>query len=729
MRIFNPGRNNSSSITYNDTAANIVDGTTAANLQSAIVALDARVDAVEASVKTVLNTPTNFYIDAVNGADGSNNGQTVITAFKSLLYALVYIRDHYIIDSSITVNLLTDLPNAQGLPIGELSLVGFDFGVSTVYPTLTFKGGDNSVANKKIFSSFSTIYFQKSPIYFTFENIDFVSINAVTQTINFINSDLIYFNKCNFTRVSLYFTDCKEPYIQGISSSINSVFEDCNLIFDRCHSPYFSDIELKNNSSISLNTCSSMIFNQLRSIRVSGVKTSDTSYVSLVNCQNIGWLNSYRIVSSAIRGKLLEIRDCLSIDIRFTFVNNSGGTVTFTPDANDTDGYPVAVYRSEEVVLRQGSNTKFITSPSNKGLLVDNQSEVDIGTGTTAATNLPITGVINSIGSEAFINGANFRSTTGLVATAQGVAIDTLSTEVTNIKARYTQRLTGLLPSFTAGQNTWSLAAGTGRIVDNYTNPDVPVIRAFTRTTVTGIARPALLNGTTVTSVYVYLFWTGTIVDIGYQQAAPVSDDLVDKLFICAILATSPTVLLEVRPISLPDEPSTKSLLDHGAVNVDNVYPLPIANTMRLSFPGGRFKFAGRNAYTNPKLPHTLTFASVAQLTYTFCDPNGNILSTGQTDFNFNRVWNGTAVVALTSTANFVAQFIYLYPNGAFTVVVGTNEYTSQNLIISQWQTRERLRQPASFKNNARYLGALLGIGSANNINDTTQVIIHNANN
>lgn len=78
MRIFNPGRNNSSSITYNDTTANIVDGTTAASLQSAITTLDSRLDTVESErfSRQKLTNDTTYYVDALNGDDANTGEQT-----------------------------------------------------------------------------------------------------------------------------------------------------------------------------------------------------------------------------------------------------------------------------------------------------------------------------------------------------------------------------------------------------------------------------------------------------------------------------------------------------------------------------------------------------------------------------------------------------------------------------------------------------------------------------
>ena len=289
----------------------------------------------------------------------------------------------------------------------------------------------------------------------------------------------------------------------------------------------------------------------------------------------------------------------------------------------------------------------------------------------------------------------------------------------------YTQKLSGLKASLetSLGNQQWFLSGGIGKIVNAYTDPNNPEVHLFKKIDRVW-NKPVKLNGTTVTSVYAYFYWNGADVVMGYQEAAPIADDLADKLFLCAIISANGTTIDEVHSLSLADEPYTKYLLDYGAVNVDNVYPEAIANTMRLSFPGGRFKFAGRNANNNiPGFPHTLTYTAIAEITYSLCDPDGNVLST-ETDFNFNRYWNGSQVALLSNPSYASTQFLYLFPSGTIAVVLGTNEYTSLDLAASQWMTWESQRMPAKFRNNTYFLGAIAGVGNATNIADTTNALI-----
>ncbi len=283
----------------------------------------------------------------------------------------------------------------------------------------------------------------------------------------------------------------------------------------------------------------------------------------------------------------------------------------------------------------------------------------------------------------------------------------------------YTCRLSGLLPSVATNTTQWQIGIGEGQIVDGLSDISNPTVRKVSRTTVLTANKPTQLNGT-VTSVYAYYFWNGTAIALGYQTTAPVADDLIDKLFLCSIISLNGTNIAEVRPINLPDEPLTKSLLNKGlGINIDNVFPTPLANTARLSIAAQKVMFAGRWHHVTPKTPHTTTLAAVNPIQYYLVNPTtGEPFAplTLQTDFNFNRVWNGTALVNLSNANNFSVQFIYRYPNGVFLVVPGINEYTSLQFAATLWHGVETLRFPSSLKSNCLYIGAIAGRGNLTNI-------------
>ena len=289
----------------------------------------------------------------------------------------------------------------------------------------------------------------------------------------------------------------------------------------------------------------------------------------------------------------------------------------------------------------------------------------------------------------------------------------------TVIKPQHTTRIFGLVPALNTDTTKWEIGIGEGQIVDAATNPATPVVRKVERTSVLVVNKPTQLNGV-VTSVYAYYYWTGTAIALNYQTTAPVADDLIDKLFLCSIISLNGINISEVRPINLPDEPLTKSLLNRGlGINLDNVFPTPIASTARLAIAAQKVIFAGRWHHLTPKTPHTATLAAVSPIQYYLVNPTtGEPFAplTLQTDFNFNRVWNGTALVALSNPSNFSVQFIYRYPNGAFLVVPGINEYTSLQFASTLWHGVETLRFPSSLKSNCIYIGAIAGRGNLTNI-------------
>lgn len=281
---------------------------------------------------------------------------------------------------------------------------------------------------------------------------------------------------------------------------------------------------------------------------------------------------------------------------------------------------------------------------------------------------------------------------------------------------RYTQKITGLLATKTT-DTTWSVSLGTGQIVDARTNPLIPVIRKINYLSNQSYPIPTQLNGTTVTSVYAYYFWNGTAIAIGYQTTAPIADELIDKLFLCAIISANGTIIDSVRPLHLPDEPATKALLNFGAVNVNNIFPQPIANTMRLSIAEQKLKFAGRWHHETPKTPNSKVFPAVTEISYLLCRPNGTIISnTPETNFNFNRYWSNNQLTTPSNSAYYTVQFLFRYPNGVFLSVLGVNEYVNLELAANYWRNIEPGRNPLILKNNAIFLCAIVGKASATNI-------------
>lgn len=283
----------------------------------------------------------------------------------------------------------------------------------------------------------------------------------------------------------------------------------------------------------------------------------------------------------------------------------------------------------------------------------------------------------------------------------------------------FTQVLDRLSPSIVLGDTTkWQISPGSGQIADSYTNPLNPVVFKIQLGGTEIYDIPPELNGT-VTNVFAYLFNDNGSYAIAYQLTYPLVDELVDKLFLCEIVSGDGVNIDEVRSLFLPDEPYTKQKIENGVVNLDNVYLQPIAGAMQLSFASGRFKYAGRNAVNNPKLPHTLNLSAIAQITYSLADPDGNILLIGETDFDLGRVWDGTVIVTTSADQRATVQMIYQLFNGEYVVTIGAIEYNDINLALREWRN-DRLPTPIALRDS--YLcGILIARRDASDLTNLNQ--------
>ncbi len=376
-------KRNSDRITYDDSSSNTAGGSSTAILQSAISQIDSRLDAVETTTaKTLLNTPTTFYIDGVNGVDGTNTGLTIGTAFRNLIYALISIRDRYIIDTQVTIELLTDITVE-----GYYSLRGFELGLTELYPFISITSNNSdrvNLANNKTIkigeNGFGLSSFSQE-LYFDLGLVNFAPLNpALSSVINLTDSQKLTFYANIFTKTQLRISSCKDVQILGITSSAYTKFIDSSLDFNNCNTCGFDTIDLVNSSSISFSACYSVISNQSRRLRISGVSSSNSPYLSYRDCINFGYLNGISrdcinfgylngisINTSTLTNALLIIDSCSNFEFNITLGNTVGGTVTYQRSSTSTNNnsYIVQVYRSDDIVLTGGSNTKFINPGSN----------------------------------------------------------------------------------------------------------------------------------------------------------------------------------------------------------------------------------------------------------------------------------------------------------------------------------------------------------------------------
>lgn len=154
----------------------------------------------------------------------------------------------------------------------------------------------------------------------------------------------------------------------------------------------------------------------------------------------------------------------------------------------------------------------------------------------------------------------------------------------------------------------------------------------------------------------------------------------------------------------------SQRLIENGAINLQSIYPSPIANTLRLSWAGGQFKFANRGTQ------NLVILTAIATLSYSLYNPDGGLISTANQDFNFNRYWSNNAI-ATTGNPNFATiQFLYLKYDGTFHLVLGQYEYSSLTWAIAAGEKAEIKKLP-SILNNSDYLYLCAIAGKANSSN------------
>lgn len=164
-------------------------------------------------------------------------------------------------------------------------------------------------------------------------------------------------------------------------------------------------------------------------------------------------------------------------------------------------------------------------------------------------------------------------------------------------------------------------------------------------------------------------------------------------------------------------------LIESGAINLQSVFPAPIPASMTLSWAGGQFKFANRG------VQNLVILSAIATISYSLYNPDGGSISSGNTSFNFNRYWSGSAI-ATPSNANFATiQFLYLKYDGTFHLVLGQYDYSALSWAVSAGENAESKRLPNVLNNSDYlYLCAIAGKANATDISqgnpETGQVVL-----
>ena len=223
------------------------------------------------------------------------------------------------------------------------------------------------------------------------------------------------------------------------------------------------------------------------------------------------------------------------------------------------------------------------------------------------------------------------------------------------------------------GDNTlFDISAGSGIIVDNYTDPNAPTIQNIVWDSITG---NSVTNLTGDSASYIFLDSNTNTVQFGISNP-PTEADYRDNIFLGIVGHANFTNLINVfnTPIQIVSPINQHQDLTSaiGPFSINGNRVSNITGTLELQKSVGKSYFYGGNFHTDTKVPSSITTAQLSGSTLIYA--------------------KGTAVLGPTSTD--------IDPNnydpdglGVITAVPGTNQYVahriwhqpSQNLLIFQY--------------------------------------------
>jgi len=224
-----------------------------------------------------------------------------------------------------------------------------------------------------------------------------------------------------------------------------------------------------------------------------------------------------------------------------------------------------------------------------------------------------------------------------------------------------------------SGDNTlFDISAGSGIIVDNYTDPNTPTIQNIVWDSITG---NSVTNLTGDTGSFIFLDSNLNTVQFGNSNP-PTEADYRDNIYLGLVGHANFTNLINVfnTPIQIVSPINQHQDLTSaiGPFSISGNRILNITGTLELEKTAGRSFFYGGNFHTDTKIPSNITTSDLSGSTLIYAT-GANVLGPSGTTIDPNNY----------------------DPNGAGTItaVPGTNQYVahriwhqpSQNLLIFQY--------------------------------------------
>lgn len=229
--------------------------------------------------------------------------------------------------------------------------------------------------------------------------------------------------------------------------------------------------------------------------------------------------------------------------------------------------------------------------------------------------------------------------------------------------------------SINANPTLFDLAAGTGIIVDNHTDPAAPLIGELSWPAQTGISAQYVgTDGFTV----VLINAAGSVIQ---QTSFPTQSQLRTHIVLGTLIHTGGVLTgVVMRPIV-----SFNTVLDvidfvrtFGAINVSgNIFSANGA-TLQLSKTAGQMFHLGANYANDRTRPSVPDQAAAAPVTFNYIYRNGlgTFVSTAPTNTVNPNLWDdGSGVLQSVPAGKFTIQSIYLAPDGSVQLYYGQKLY------------------------------------------------------
>lgn len=317
--------------------------------------------------------------------------------------------------------------------------------------------------------------------------------------------------------------------------------------------------------------------------------------------------------------------------------------------------------------------------------------------------------------------------TTVSVADANGfsgtVATSTTTPEITIIPGRnYKASLSngiheGLQVTINADPSKINIAAGTYTIVDDWTDPQNPVVYDVTYAGATGVTVTYLATNN---FSYILLDTAGSIVQLsstptGTQHRSTVTLAQLGHTNRTSIASVNPQVEVFACPVEqLRDYWNFFSIASKANIISANGANLSINKSLGYLFA------PGANFYTNPEDPHVVEIAAASPATFRRRTQTGNGANGATTIDPGNYDVAGT-ITAIVGT-KYTNQRVYLFPNGNLIVQYGQELYSNMSNAIAAIPN-ESYTVYANTVGNAAFIGVISVRSTATDLSSTAQAI------